>query len=115
MLTTIYVLAGHISTWIRYSTFQSGLKLVLEENCVQQKETIKRKSQNNYQGQANCCPPQSQDIKVSSNPFLLIQKIKDSDKIPLVPRGSLLTGLRTLDPLLGPPSTLAEFFRHMCL
>ena len=30
-------------------------------------------------------------------------------------RGSSLTGLRTLDPLLGPPSALAEFFRHMCL
>ena len=63
-----------------------------EENCVQQKETIKRKSQNNDQGQANCCPPQSQDIKVSSNPFLLIQKIKDSDKIPLVPMGVLAHG-----------------------
>ena len=30
-------------------------------------------------------------------------------------RGSSLPGLRTQDPLLGPPSTLAEIFRHTCL
>jgi hypothetical protein len=29
--------------------------------------------------------------------------------------GSSLPGLCTLDPLLGPPSTLAEFFWRMCL
>ena len=29
--------------------------------------------------------------------------------------GSLLLGLRTLDPPLGPPSTWAEISRHMCL
>ena len=28
--------------------------------------------------------------------------------------GSSLTGLCTLDPLLGPPSTLAEFFQRTC-
>ena len=29
--------------------------------------------------------------------------------------GSLLPGLRMLDPPLSPPSTPAEIFRHMCL
>ena len=29
--------------------------------------------------------------------------------------GVLAPGLRTQDPLLGPPSTLAEIFRHACL
>ena len=29
--------------------------------------------------------------------------------------GSSLSGLRTRDPPLGPPSTLAEIFRHPCL
>ena len=33
----------------------------------------------------------------------------------LVPMGSSLPGLRTLDPPLRPPSTLAEIFRHPCL
>ena len=36
-------------------------------------------------------------------------------KFPLAPMGSSLLGLRTRDPPLGPPSTIAEIFRRTCL
>ena len=43
------------------------------------------------------------------------KKKRKEEKFPLAPMGVLAPGSAHADPPLGPPSTLAEIFRHTCL